>query len=87
MKRRDVRGLAEQIHDLYMEAAVKGEGFDDALSFTFKRIREATGHASAQGFRAHQNRYRLKPACAHCRLCADARWPTNLCPYCGELMD
>lgn len=86
MKRRNVRALADKIHDLYVTAALKGEGFDDALSFTFKEIRSATAGASAQGFRAHQDRYRLQPACAHCGLFADARWSSNLCPYCGELM-
>jgi hypothetical protein len=86
MKRRDAFALAERIHDLYVKAALAGEGFDDALAFTFKQIRDATARANASGFRAHQDRYRLQPACSKCGLFADARWSSNLCPYCGETM-
>lgn len=50
MKKRDARTLAEKIHDRYMLAAVAGEGFDEAFTFTRRVLRRATSDASNAGF-------------------------------------
>jgi hypothetical protein len=50
MKKRDARALAEIIHDKYMNAAISGQGFDEAYDFTRKQLRKLSQQASGAAF-------------------------------------